>query len=595
MNKNSHAITFLIAAAVVLAVCAGCASAPTSTPTALPTVVQSASSTNPPAPPTSTRVAPTSTSAPTLAIPTATQAVPTPTAGPTKERVTFKSGDLTLVGFLFKPSGQGPFPGIIWNHGSEKSPGTGPEFDSVASIFVPAGYVVFAPMRRGHGDSQGDYIQDQLDQVLKSQGAAAAQQFFVQQMEGPQLDDQLAGQAYLKSLPYVDKNRLAVVGCSYGGIQTVLAAERGAGYKAAVAESPGAESWEGHKSLQDRLVKAVSGINMPVYLLHPEKDASVAPGYTLAQEFLRLGKPYAFQIFPPFGPDNEQGHCFGGAPGYHWWGSDVLKFLADALSPNSAAVQPAPTANLNKQKITLQSDGLTLVSYLYKPNGNGPFPGIIWNHGSEQHPDTSAEFDKIASVFVPAGYVVVDPVRRGQGESQGQYIDDQVVQEAQAHGKAAGAQLLVQLMEGPQLDDQLAGLAYLKNLPYVDKNRLAVVGCSYGGIQTLLGAERGAGYKAAIAMSPGAESWNGNKPLEDRLIRAVSGINIPVLIIHPAKDASLAPGYALGPEFQRLNKPYGLKIFPPFGSETSQGHCFGGEGSQIWSPDALAFLSNVLH
>src|SRR5262245_15990115 len=72
-----------------------------------------------------------------------------------RQRVTFKSGALTLVGYLSKPEGPGPFPAVLWNHGSEQNPGGGPQFNAVASIFVPAGYVVFAPMRRGHSDSEG--------------------------------------------------------------------------------------------------------------------------------------------------------------------------------------------------------------------------------------------------------------------------------------------------------------------------------------------------------------------------------------------------------------------------------------------------------
>ena len=523
---------------------------------------------------------------------------PQPSATPvmSKERVTFTSGSLTMVGYLFKPEGDGPFPGIIWNHGSDPNPDQTSEFESVAQIVVPAGYVLFAPLRQGQGGSQGQSIMDQVQQEQNSKGDAAAQQLFVQLMEGSQLDDQLAGLTYLKSQSFVDKDRLAVAGCSYGGIQTLLAADKGAGYKGAVAISPGSESWDNNKYLQQALTNAVSAINIPVFLIHPEKDTSVAPGYVLAQEFLKLGKAYSLKIYPPFGPADEQGICFGGAQGDHWWAADVLSFLGAALS--LVASQPVSAPLIKAQKINLMSDGLNLVGYLYKPAGEGPFPAIIWNHGSEANPTAASEFDRIASLFVPAGYVVVTPVRRGQGGSQGDYIVDQTKQIFQAKGRTAALEFIPQQMAGPQLDDQLSGLTYLASLPYVDKDRLAVVGCSYGGMQTLFGAASGKGYKAAVAISPGAESWDGNPPLQQALIKLVNSIDIPTFIIHPAKDASLAPGFALGPQFQQLGKTYGLEIYPPFG--TAIMHCFGGGGGNtlgidVWGPAALTFLSNVLH
>ncbi|HVU12004.1 MAG TPA: CocE/NonD family hydrolase [Phototrophicaceae bacterium] len=273
---------------------------------------------------------------------------PTPTAtylpgpplasGISKQRVTFQSDSLTLIGFLYRSSSEpsgAKLPAIIWNHGSEQNPGTGPEFDAIADIFVPAGYVVFAPMRRGHGDSQGEYIQTTIMNYRKTHTVAQTQQFFVQQMAGPQLDDQLAGLSYLKSQPDVDTGKLAVVGCSYGGIETLFGAEANAGYKAAVAESPGAESWQGDTYLQTRLLQAVDHITIPTFLLQPEGDVNTAPGYTLGQEFQKLDKPYGFEIYPPYGPTGEQGHCFGGAAGFHIWGTDVLTFLSNTLEPSS--------------------------------------------------------------------------------------------------------------------------------------------------------------------------------------------------------------------------------------------------------------------
>src|SRR5690349_230168 len=124
-----------------------------------------------------------------LCLAASARAQETPSANYTKERVTFKSGKYTLVGFLFKPNKPGSFPGLIWNHGSERDPVSAPQFDAVAAVFVPAGYVVFAPVRRGHGDSEGPYIQDSL-QWERGDNRNRLQ---VRLLESEQLDDQLAG------------------------------------------------------------------------------------------------------------------------------------------------------------------------------------------------------------------------------------------------------------------------------------------------------------------------------------------------------------------------------------------------------------------
>ena len=60
-------------------------------------------------------------------------------------------------------------------------------------------------------------------------------------------------------------------------------------------------------------------------------------------------------------------------------------------------------------------------------------------------------------------------------------------------GPDGARRLVVRLLETEQLDDQFAGIAYAKTLPFVDANRVVVAGCSFGGIQSLLAAERGGG------------------------------------------------------------------------------------------------------
>ncbi len=248
-----------------------------------------------------------------------------------KQRVTFKSGTLNLVGYLFKPDGPGPFPAVVWNHGSEKNPGGGPQFDTVASIFVPAGYTVFTPMRRGHSDSEGEYIVDAIERETARRGPAAGQRLATRLLETSQLDDQLAGLAVVKRQPFVDTNRLVVAGCSYGGIQTLLGAERSVGYRAAVSISPAALSWSGNPEVRSRLKTAVTRISIPVFLIQPPKDASLEPARVLGAELQRRSTLNRVKIYPPAGPVDEQEHCFGGAKGMHVWGADALAFLSDVV------------------------------------------------------------------------------------------------------------------------------------------------------------------------------------------------------------------------------------------------------------------------
>lgn len=250
---------------------------------------------------------------------------------PKKQVVTFKSGDLSLIGFLFKPEGSGPFPTLIWNHGSERNPGLGEQFDTVASIFVPAGYVVFAPVRRGHGRSEGTYIVSSLDQARLNEGEDAANQLAVHLLETEQLGDQLAGLEYAKQLPYVDSKRLAVAGCSYGGIQALLGAERNPGYRAAISISPGALSWEHNPPLRERLAEAARRIGIPVLLIQPAKDASLEPSRVLGHELEHLGADFIGKVYPADGPEKEQHHCFGGPSGMHVWAEDAKAFLAEHL------------------------------------------------------------------------------------------------------------------------------------------------------------------------------------------------------------------------------------------------------------------------
>jgi dienelactone hydrolase len=265
--------------------------------------------------------------------------------------------------------------------------------------------------------------------------------------------------------------------------------------------------------------------------------------------------------------------------------------LALAFVPAAAQT----TSIYNKRHVTFKSGDLTLAGYVYEPAGDGPFPAVLWNHGSEQDPGGRAEFDSVAAVFVPAGFVVLAPMRRGHSDSQGEYIRDAIERESSVAGPAAGMRFGAQLLETSQVDDQLAGLAFLKQQAFVDTTRIAVAGCSFGGIQTLFGAARHVGYRAAVAISPAALSWDQSPDLRTRLESAVKRIDIPVFLIQPAKDASLEPAKVLGPILTRRNPANRVKVYPPVGPEAQQMHCFGGaRGMRIWGAEAVGFVEAAL-
>jgi carboxymethylenebutenolidase len=239
--------------------------------------------------------------------------------------VTFFSGELLLHGFIYKPAGDGPFPAVLWNHGSERRPGWLPE---LAPLFLQQGYVLFIPHRRGQGRSPGDYVMDVLAQASQG-GRDARDRALVEQME-LQLEDQAAALAHLKSLPYVDAKRIAVAGCSFGGIQTVLMAEQGLGLRAALDFAGAAQSWSEAPGLQRRMIKAVQSAQMPILFIQAQHDYDLAPSRELAAAMEKAGKPHSLQIFPRFGKTNQDAHEFC-VHGGDIWSTQVFSFLKSNL------------------------------------------------------------------------------------------------------------------------------------------------------------------------------------------------------------------------------------------------------------------------
>ena len=90
-------------------------------------------------------------------------------ASPEPEVISFRSGEITLQGTLYKPEGKGPFPAVLYNHGSAPGMLSKQAFEALGPVFARHGWVFFGPYRRGQGlsASAGRYIGDEIAEAKK--------------------------------------------------------------------------------------------------------------------------------------------------------------------------------------------------------------------------------------------------------------------------------------------------------------------------------------------------------------------------------------------------------------------------------------------
>jgi carboxymethylenebutenolidase len=145
--------------------------------------------------------------------------------------------------------------------------------------------------------------------------------------------------------------------------------------------------------------------------------------------------------------------------------------------PRSVFALLAFSTLLSGQEIvSFPSGNLTLRGVIYRPRGAGPFPAVVYNHGSAL--DNSAASETLGPLYAKRGWVFFMPSRRGQGlsASAGPYIREEITAAVRKGGIRAGAATMVRLLEADHLDDQMAALAWLRTSAFVNSNRIAVAG-----------------------------------------------------------------------------------------------------------------------
>lgn len=240
--------------------------------------------------------------------------------------VSFTSGPLTLGAMVFRPSGVGPFPAVVYAHGNEPDPSS--LLETVGPALAARGYLVFGPHRRGSGLSAAaaPNLLRTLTAVEQREGAAARARVALAELEGPQLDDIAAAITAVKARPDVLADEVFMMGNSFGGVLVLLAAERGLGLAGAADFAGAALNWERSELFRARLTAAARQARIPLFLGQAANDTSVGPTRELGRVLCEAGKVARAKVWPAYGVTAGDGHSFG-VDAVAIWAEEVLAFL----------------------------------------------------------------------------------------------------------------------------------------------------------------------------------------------------------------------------------------------------------------------------
>lgn len=262
------------------------------------------------------------------------------------------------------------------------------------------------------------------------------------------------------------------------------------------------------------------------------------------------------------------------------------------LSASLLAAQAPPA--LPYETFFYTHDGLKLEAYLYQPAGTGPFPLVVYNHGSavpgQERDEWAAPY--VARMLVPAGYALLVPERRGYGKSEGRLFAEEI-------GQDRGPRFVER--QRAEAGDVNAAVEFVLARPgaTLDPKRVVIMGWSFGGIVTTLAAGAGRHYAAVMVQAPGALNWDRSADMRAALTQAASAIRVPVSCTVAENDATTESARAICAAANAAGARAAFKVYPSFTSGKERpgnppGHAlFGPFGVSVWQKDALDFLSSV--
>lgn len=178
--------------------------------------------------------------------------------------------------------------------------------------------------------------------------------------------------------------------------------------------------------------------------------------------------------------------------------------------------------------------GIRLEVVSAKPAHDGPFPTIVFNHGSTGRGQNRSFYKRtvspavIANYFLQRGWMTLFPQRRGRGKSGGEYGEGLA---PDGSGYSCDAGIAMAGFERA-VEDMDAVVRHLQERPDIDKDRTVIGGVSRGGILSVAYAGMRPGtFRGAINFNGG---WLGracpsHETVNPRLFQRGAASGIPTL------------------------------------------------------------------
>lgn len=273
-------------------------------------------------------------------------------------------------------------------------------------------------------------------------------------------------------------------------------------------------------------------------------------------------------------------------------GALILLAVAAALFAFEAS---APASGFAVEHFRVPARGYSLAVTVVRPRGKGPYGVVVLNHGvgpdlDSRRRESPALLMSTALAFAKRGYAVVMPLRRGFGETGGEF----------AENPGACGHPDFERSERAAATDVLAAYAFARTLPYVDPQRMLLAGQSAGGVVSLYAAaQRPPGLQAVLAFAAGRGADPSGPPGVPCATAGVAkvfaetgrAIKVPVLLYYAQNDLFFGPAISRAwyASFESGGGAAEFVLQPDFGAN---GHYVFSDpsGVGLWLPQVEDFL-----